>query len=273
MAQTVLITGASQGIGKATALELARCGYDVVLAAREPDRLEAVAAEVRSLGRLALAVPTDVRDYQQVEHLVQKALAYFGSIDVLVNNAGIYYMGPVEEASIDDWQQIIQTNVWGYIHTIHALLPHFLEQKSGTIVNLVSIGGLDQIPYQVPYTTSKHALTGLTKSLRAELSAKGVHVCGIYPSFIRTQLYERALFRGKEAKTASDRYEFVYQMFHSPILEKPEVVARTIQKAIKHRHKDVLVGTANFWTTAFHLAPAIMEPLIRRVFGMRDRKA
>ncbi len=271
MAQTVLITGASQGIGKATALELAQHGYNMVLAAREPARLEAVAIEVRTLGRQALAIPTDVRDHQQVEILVQKAIAYFGQIDVLVNDAGVYYMGPVEEASLDDWQQVIQTNLWGYIHTIHALLPHFLERRSGTIVNVSSIGGLDPIPYQVPYTTSKYAITGLTKSLRTELSPKGVHVCGIYPSFIRTQLYERALFRGKDAETAHDRYEFVYRAFHSPLLEKPEDVARTIQQAIQHRRADVLVGTANFWTTAFHLAPGLMKPLIRRVFGMRDR--
>ena len=267
MAQTVLITGASQGIGKSTALELARHGYNVVLAAREPERLEAAAAEVRTLGGQALAIPTDVRDRTSVENLVQKAIAYFEQIDVLVNDAGIYYMGPVEKASLEDWQQVIQTNLWGYIHTIDALLPHFLERRSGTIVNVSSIGGLDPIPYQVPYTTSKYAITGLTKSLRAELAPKGIHVCGIYPSFIRTQLYERALFRGADAE---NRYEFVYRAFHSPLLEKPEYVARVIQKSIQHRRADVLVGTASFWTTAFHLAPGLMKPLIRRVFGMRD---
>lgn len=271
MAKTVLITGASHGIGRATALELARNGYDVILAARTIDLLEAVAEEIRAIGRQAFVTQTDVRDRQQVDDLMQKAIEYFGSIDVLVNNAGVYYMGPVEEASIEDWQQIIQTNVWGYIHTIHALLPHFLERESGTIVNVVSIGGLDPIPYQVPYTTSKHALAGLTKSLHSELKPKGIHVCGIYPSFIRTELYQRALFRGKEEQTARDRYNFVYSMFHSPILEKPEVVAKDIRKAIEQKGGDVLVGTANFWTTAFHLTPAIMIPIVRRVFGMGDR--
>lgn len=133
MANTVIITGASQGIGKATALEFARQGYDIVLADRQPDRLEAAATEVRSLGREALAIPTDVRDPEQVNNLVQKALAHFGHIDVLINDAGIYYMGPVEEASLNDWQQVIDTNLWGYIHTIHALLPHFLERGTGTM--------------------------------------------------------------------------------------------------------------------------------------------
>lgn len=242
----------------------------MVLAARERARLEAVAVEVRSLGQQALAIPTDVREPAQVEILVQKAISYFGQIDVLVNNASIYYMGSVEQASLDDWQQVLQTNLWGYIHMIHALLPHFLEHRNGMIVNVNSIGGLDPIPYQVPYTTSKYAITGLTKSLRAELAPEGIHLCGIYPSFIRTQLYERALFRGKDAE---NRREFMYRAFHSPLLEKPEDVARTIQQAIQHCRADVLVGTANFWTTAFNLAPGLMKLFTRRVFGMRDRSS
>lgn len=267
MAKTALITGASQGIGKATVLELAKHGYDIVLVAREPERLETVAAEVRSLGQKAIVLPTDVRDSMQVEQMVKSAIAQTGQIDVLVNNAAIYYMGPVEDASLEDWHTIIDTNLWGYIHTIHALLPYFLQRKAGTIVNVVSIGGLDPIPYQVPYTTSKHALTGLTKSLRSELEPKGIHVCGIYPSFIRTELYERALFRGEDAK---NRFEFMYKAFHSPVLETPEFVAKTLRNAIEHRKKDVLVGTANFWTAMFHVVPSVMKPIVRRVFGMKD---
>ncbi len=267
MAKTALVTGASQGIGKATVLELAKHGYDIVLAAREPERLEATAIEVRNLGQQAYPIPTDVRDPAQVEQLMQQAIAKVGTIDVLINNAAVYYMGPVEQASLNDWHTILDTNLWGYIHTIHALLPHFLARGAGTIVNVVSIGGLDPIPYQVPYTTSKHALTGLTKSLRSELEPKGIHVCGIYPSFIRTQLYERALFRGEDAE---NRFEFMYKAFHSPVLETPEYVAQTLRHAIEHQQKDVLIGTAHFWTTMFHLAPALMKPLVRRVFGMKD---
>lgn len=271
MTNTVLITGASQGIGKATALRFAREGYNVVLAARQPDRLEAVAAEVRTLGQAALAIPTDVRDIDQVNRMVQQAIAQFGQIDVLINDASIYYMGPVEAASLSDWQQIIQTNLWGYIHTIHTLLPHFLERGEGTIVNLSSIGGLDPIPYQVPYTTSKFAITGFTKSLRAELAPKGIHVCGIYPSFIRTQLMERGLFRGNHEGTAEARYHFVDRAFHSPFLETPEDVAHAIWRGVKHRKSDVVVGTAKLWTTLYHAVPGLINPVVRRIFGMSDR--
>ncbi len=271
MTNTVLITGASQGIGKATALRFAREGYNIVLAARQPDRLEAAAAEVRTLGQQALAISTDVCDINQVTTMVQQAIAHFGQVDMLINDAGIYYMGPVEAASLSDWQQIMNTNLWGYIHTIYTLLPHFLERGQGTIVNISSIGGLDPIPYQVPYTTSKFAITGLTKSLRAELAPKGIHVCGVYPSFIRTQLMERGLFRGNQESTAEARYQLVDRALHSPFLETPEDVANAIWKGVKHRKSDVLVGTAKLWTALYHTVPGLLNPVVRRVFGMSDR--
>lgn len=139
MAPTVLITGASEGIGKATALLFSRQGYDLVIAARSADHLEAVAQELQSLGRAApLTVTCDVTDASQVHTLVQKVLEHYGYIDVLINNAGIFASGPVEQFSLNDWHQIIDTNLWGYIHTINALLPHFLQRGGGTIVNLSS---------------------------------------------------------------------------------------------------------------------------------------
>lgn len=270
MTKVVLITGASQGIGKATALRFAQEGHNVVLAARQHDRLEAVAHEVQALGREALVVSTDVQKWEQVKALIEKAIAHFGQVDVLVNNAGIYYMGPVDQASLEDWQQIIQTNLGGYIHTIHALLPHFLERGTGTIVNVCSIGGLDPIPYQIPYTTSKFAVAGLTKSLHAELKPKGIHVCGIYPSFIRTRLMERGRFRGYSEETAQARHDFVNAAFHTALLEKPENVAAAIWKGLKQQKSDVVVGTAKFWTTTYHLLPWVMKPIFRRTFGMGE---
>lgn len=179
-------------------------------------------------------------------------------------------MGPVEESSLSDWHQVIDTNLMGYIYTIQALLPYFLERRKGTIVNVSSIGGLDPIPFQIPYTTSKYAVTGLTKALQAELSSKGIHVCGIYPSFIRTRLMERALFRGKDEETARKRYQLVDKAFQSPLLEKPEDVAKAIWRAVKYQQSDVVVGTAKLWTTAFQVFPGLMKSVVRRVFGMGE---
>ncbi|BAB74662.1 SDR family oxidoreductase [Nostoc sp. PCC 7120 = FACHB-418] len=272
MTNTVIITGASQGIGKATALLFARHNYNVVLAARQLDRLEAIATEIREMGQQAIAISTDVKDATQVNNMMQKAIAHFGQVDVLINNAGIFCLGSVENFSLEDWHQIIDTNLWGYIHTIHAILPHFLQRGAGTIVNVSSIGGLEPIPYHVPYTASKYAITGLTKSLHAELSPKNIHVSGIYPSFISTQLMERAIFRGKDEEMAQARTELVGKAIQMPVLEKPEDVAKAIWSAVKEKRSDVVVGSANFWKAAYQLTPSLIQSLVRRVFGMEERK-
>ncbi len=270
MAETVLITGASQGIGRETSLLFARKGYNLVLAARQLDRLEALAQEIRAMGVDAIAIPTDVRDPDQVSALADKALQHYGAIDVLINNAGIYMLGPVDKFSLDDWHAVIDTNLWGYIHTIYAFLPHFLERGKGTIVNVGSIGGKVPIPYQTPYTASKYAVTGMTEALHAELEAKGIRVCGIHPNFIKTDLMERAIFRGKDEQDAQQRHDFVANAVKSPLLETPEQVANAIWDAVKHHKSDVLVGSATISKTAYNFFPGLMQWVFRRTFAMRD---
>lgn len=264
MAPTVLITGASQGIGKATALLFARKGYDLVLAARQADPLTEVAQEVQTHGRTALCVPTDVREPDQVNKLVQKAIEHYGAIDVLVNNAGIYVSGPVEHFSLSDWHQTLDTNFWGYVHTIQALLPHFLERGTGTIVNVSSIGGKVPVPYLVPYSASKFAVTGLTEAMHSELKPKGIHVCGIYPSLIKSSLMDRAIFRGKDEQEAQARRDQLNQVLSTPVVEKPEDVAKAIWGAVKNQRFEVLVGTANVSKAAYGLFPGLMQWIFRQ---------
>lgn len=270
MAPTVLITGASQGIGKATATQFANQGYNLVLAARQSDRLEAVAQEFRSQGHAVLAVPTDVKDPNQVDDLVQKALDEFGAIDVLVNNAGIFASGTVDQFSLEDWHQIIDTNLWGYIHTIHAVLPHFLARGKGMIVNLSSIGGKAASPYLVPYVTSKYAVTGLTQSLNAELSPKGIHVAGIYPNLIKSSFMERAVFRGRNEQDLHDRRQQIEQVLQVPVVEKPEDVAKAIWEAVKHQRSEVLVGSAKLSAGISGIFPGLMQWLTRKTFQNQD---
>jgi short-subunit dehydrogenase len=270
MAPTVLITGASQGIGKATALLFARNGYDLVLAARNSERLANVAEEIQELGRSALAVSTDVRQFDQVQTLVSTALSKYGSIDVLINNAGIYISGPVAQFSLDDWHQTIDTNLWGYIHTVHALLPHLLQQGSGTIVNVCSVGGKTAIPYLTPYTTSKFAVAGFTQALHAELAPKGIHVCGIYPNLIKSDFLERAIFRGNDPQDVTDRKQQVEQVLQVPLVEKPEDVAKAIWNGVKHQRDEVVVGSANLSTVTDAVLPGLMQRLMRLVFKNRD---
>lgn len=266
MASTVIVTGASQGIGKATAQLFAQNGYNVVLAARQVDRLEAVAEELRQSSYSALAVPTDVQDAEQVQHLVQQALSQYGSVDVLVNNAGIYASGPVESFSLEDWHRIIDTNLWGYIYMIHAVLPHFLERETGAIVNVSSIGGKVPVPYLVPYSTSKFAVTGLTEALHSELSPKGIQVSGIYPNLIQSNFLERAIFRGQTEQDAQSRYRQVEQILKVPVVEKPEDVAQAIWDAIAHKRSEVVVGSAKLSTTAYRLLPGFMQWMFRKTF-------
>jgi short-subunit dehydrogenase len=271
MALTALITGGSEGIGKATALLLARQGYDLVLAARHSDRLEAVASEVRSLGRDVLPVVTDMRDPVQVNTLVEKTLRHYGQLDVLVNNAGVYLSGPIEAFSLEDWHQAIDLNLWGYIYTIQALLPHFLQRGTGTIVNVSSIGGKVSVPYLTPYCTTKFAVTGLTESLHSELSPKGIHVAGIYPNVIKSNFMERAIFRGKDAQDQQARKEQLEQVLKVPVVEKPEDVAQAIWDAIAHKKAEVIVGSANMSVTASRLFPSLMQWIFRKTFQLKDQ--
>ena len=269
MSPTVLITGASQGIGKATALLFAQNGYNLVLASRRVEALTATAQEVQALGQKVLSIPCDVKEAQQVANLVNKALAEYGSIDVLINNAGIYSSGTVEDFSLEDWHQTIDTNLWGYIHTIHALLPSMLARGSGTIVNLVSIAGKVPIAYLVPYSTSKFALTGLTEAMHSELKPKGIHVCGIYPNVIKSSLMERAIFRGKDEQDAEARRNQLNQVISTPVVEKPEDVAKAIWDGVKNQRSEVLVGSANVAKAAYGVFPGLMQWVFRQGFKQK----
>lgn len=269
MAPTVLITGASQGIGKATALLFAQKGYNLVLAARRAEPLAGVEQEAQTFGCTVLSVPTDVSDADQVKTLVDKALDRYGAIDVLINNAGIYISGPAEHFSLADWHQVIDTNLWGYIHMIHALLPHFLERGSGTIVNLSSIGGKVPLPYLVPYSTSKFAVTGLTEALHSELKPKGIHVCGVYPNVIKSSLMERAIFRGKDEQDAQARRDQLDQVLSTPVIEKPEDVANVIWDAVKNQRSEVMVGSANVSKAAYGIFPGVMQWIFRQ--GLKQK--
>ncbi len=262
MSPTVIITGASQGAGKATALHFAQRGYDVALAARQLDRLEAVAQEIRDLGQQAIAVPTDIGDAQQVQTLIDKAISALGPIDVLINNAGICLTGPVEHTSIQDWQNIINTNLWGCVNTIQALLPHLLERGQGTIVNLGSFGGKMPLPEMTAYCTSKYAVTGLSDTLRMELAPKGIHVAAVHPGVINSNFMERAQFRGGTAAEAGDRQRQLSQTLKMGWVSQPEDIAKAVWKAVEKRQADVVVGPTALATTAHRFFPQLTQWLV-----------
>lgn len=256
MSSTVFITGASEGIGKATALLFAKNGYDLIITARTKDKLEATAEELRILNRNVLAISTDVSNYSAVEALVNLSLERFSKIDVLVNNAGICMTAPMAKTTMEDWQKIIDVNLWGYIHTINLLLPHFLERKQGSIINVGSFGGKIPLPNMTAYCTSKYAITGLTETLRLELEPQGIHVSGVHPSVTNSDFLERAVFKDSDP-------EQMKQILSSPFVSQPEDVAKAIWDAVKHPQAEVVVGSAKIPTFLNRLFPGVTQGMLQ----------
>jgi len=185
--KTVVITGASSGIGRAAAEAFAIEGCSVVLAARGEAALEETLALCRDLGASAIAVPTDVSDAVQVKHLAEQALQFNGRIDVWINNAGVMATGKLEEMPVEVVEQVVKTNLLGYLFAAHTVLPIFKRQEEGVLINNISIGGWMPAPYGAAYSASKYGARGMVEALQGEVSHfSNIHVCGLYPGIQRS---------------------------------------------------------------------------------------
>ncbi|RYY26772.1 MAG: SDR family oxidoreductase [Sphingobacteriaceae bacterium] len=185
--QVVVITGASSGVGRATALEFARYRCTVILAARQQNELEEVAAICQKLGAKALAVPTDITDENAVNALAKAAYDFGGKINVWVNIAGVATMGEFNAVPMAEHEKVIRTNLLGAVYGAYAVLPYFKKQESGTIINMNSVGGWVATPYSLSYSVSKFGLRGYSEALRAELYRfPQIHVCDVFPAFLDT---------------------------------------------------------------------------------------
>ncbi len=187
-----IVTGASSGIGTATALALARRGCTVVLAARRAERLENLARRCRDAGGQALAVPTDVAVEQQVEALVRMALDRFGRVDVMVNNAGHGVFARVHETAAEQMRRIFEVNFFGVFYGCKAVAPVMIRQRSGHIFNLSSIIGKRGTPFHGAYCATKFAVCGLTDSLRVELAPYSVRVTCVLPATTATEFFQHS---------------------------------------------------------------------------------
>ncbi len=185
-----VITGASTGIGKSIALAYAAEGAKVVLSARNSERLEAVAGVIRNRGGNVLAVPTDVTIEEEVIHLFQKALKAFGRLDILVNSAGITSRTPTDELSLKEWKNVLDVNLNGAFLCSREALKIMKSQRSGRIINIGSISAKVPRPNTAPYTTSKFALEGLTRSLALDGRSYGIAVSILHPGNTATQLWQ-----------------------------------------------------------------------------------
>lgn len=223
--KVVIITGASSGLGEATARYLAAQGANVVLGARRAERLVSLVAEIQAAGGEALAVTTDVSQRGDVENLAQQALAHFGRVDVLINNAGIMPMAAMSKLKVDEWDAMIDVNVKGVLYGIAAVLPTMQAQKSGHIINLSSVAGLKVAGGMgTVYSATKFAVKAISEGLRAEVVNDNIRVTTLYPGAVASELVH-----GSSDPQATTAMQAFYEAFEIPA----DSVARAIAYAIE----------------------------------------
>lgn len=261
-----VITGASSGIGRATALELARRNGTVVIAARREAALEDLARECEALGGHPLPVPTDVNDEQAMHALARRTVENFGRVDTWINNAAVTLFGRFEETPAADYRRVIETNLFGYINGARAAIPWFREQGSGVLINVASVAGRVAQPFTSAYVASKAAVIGLSECLRQELrDAPGVHVVTMLLPSVDTPLFQHgANHMGRAVKPLEPVHD-------------PRRIARSIVSAIVKPQREVAVGAAaQVALLAQRVAPGTLEQLAARTVArqhFQDRPA
>ena len=186
--KVAIITGASSGIGRATALHLASSGARVTLAARRVEALQELARQIQAGGGHALVTPTDVCEPAQVTEMVQSTLARWGQVDILVSNAGQYFRSPIAQMNIATLEKSMRVNFYSQVYAVQAVLPHMLERRSGHILLVSSMDGKKALPPDGPYVIAKFALSGFGDTLRQELHGTGVYCTTVYPGRIDTPM-------------------------------------------------------------------------------------
>lgn len=258
--KTVVITGASSGTGKAAAIEFAGLRANLVLAARNEQALNEVADECRELGVDVLVVPTDVTDAKAVIELANIANDWKNRLDVWVNNAGILAAGEFDKTPMEVHQQVIHTNLLGYMNGAHAAMPIFKAQGYGTIINNISIGGYLPVPYGAGYTASKFGLRGFSEALKGELSAwPDIYVCDLFPPFLDTPGIQHAgNYTGKALKPAP------------PVINPRRVAQAMVKVACNPKSNSYVSGTSTLLKLSHALFPEITTKLtgfvMRRYF-------
>lgn len=230
--KVVAITGASSGIGKALAIELAKHGVKVVLGARRTEQLESIVEEISRNGGEAVFIKTDVSNKADLIQLISLAVEKYGKLDVIVNNAGVAQISRIDDLDIDGWNKMIDINVKGVLYGMAAAIPVFKEQQSGHIVNIISTAGIKIVPTQGVYAGTKNAIRTIAEAFRQE-SDGNIRITGISPGYIKTDFAAKSV-KTEAMKSAANKS--VEQMAIGP-----EAVANAVIYAIS-QPKDVEIG-------------------------------
>lgn len=252
--KVIVITGASSGAGRAMAIELAKRGATLMLAARREEALKEVAADCADFGSKAEIQFCDVKEMQSIQLLAKTTIGKFGRIDAWINNAGVLAAGTLDEIPAEVTEDVIRTNLLGYIHGAQAVLPIFKMQGYGTLINNISVGAWIATPYMAAYCASKFGLRGFFEALKGELHAyPHIHICDLYPGFLDTPgMQHSANYTGKQIQPAPPVYD-------------PFRVARAVVSLLQHPQKKKAIGSAAiFLKLAYGLFPGIS----RDVTGM-----
>ena len=252
--KVVLITGASSGIGKQTAIEFAKLGSSIILVARRKNKLEQVENELKQFNVNTLVCACDVSKKDQVEELSKIVLQKFDSIDILVNNAGFAIYGLVSDLSINEIESQMETNYFGMIYCVKNFLPLMLKKKSGHIVNVASVGASFSVPGVSSYCATKFAMLGFSEGLKHELYGTGVGLTVVSPIMVRTPLFEHPSFTN-------------FSKFSTGVSLSSETVAKTIIKASNSSRLEIVVPSvvrAVIWFK--QTFPFLINPIIGRIF-------
>ena len=261
----IVITGASSGFGKGAAIDFARMGANLVLAARRENLLEELVRQCKSVGGDAIAVPTDVSQEQDMRRLAEAAISAAGHIDVWVNNAGAGALGRFEEVPLEEHVQVINTDLMGTLYGSYFAMKHFRQQGAGTLINMASVIGKVPSPYFASYAAAKHGVVGLSAALRQELKENNIdtiHVCTIMPTSMDTPFFEHAAnYLGHESVPIPPVYD-------------AQKVVDVIVKMVTDPEDEVSVGAAGkFMTFAHQLAPDLTEAMMARETHKSQTKA
>lgn len=253
--KTIVITGASSGVGRAAATAFAQYETRLVLAARRTDALDELAAECRELGAAVKVVTTDVSDAKSVQVLAEAAQELGGRIDVWVNNAGVLAAGAFDETPIEVSEQVIRTNLMGYMHGAYAVLPYFKQQKSGILINNISVGAWVPVPYGAAYSASKFGIKGFFEALNGELRAwPNIRVCDLYPAFLDTPGTQHAAnYTGKYLKPAP------------PVFDPVKVAAAMVDVAVQPKRSKMIGWASPFMRLGGVLVPGLVAAIASKV--------